>query len=464
MTHYKSITLNGDTMTPISIFNKVKGTKKFLLESSINHDQKGRFSFIGMNPYKEIIGEKDQTTIIHHTEGTRTSVDEKPLEVLKKHIPNETLDLPFAFYSGAIGYIGYDAIRQYEEIGELLDDEIDMPDVHMMIYQNVLVFDHKKQTLTIITTNLDGSRTDTQLEEDLQTLKDQVLGADETLNADILQVTFKPAIEREAFLEIVEKAKQHIKDGDIFQVVLSQRMKANFDADPFTFYRKLRVANPSPYMYFIDFDGYIVLGASPESLIKTTGSQVVTNPIAGTRPRGKTTTEDLQLEAELLADEKELAEHKMLVDLSRNDLGKVCEIGSITIPKYMVIERYQHVMHIVSEVQGVLNKNQTALDALISALPAGTVSGAPKIRAMQIINELENKKRGVYSGAVGYINMNGDLDLALAIRTLVIKNQTAYMQAGAGIVYDSNPESEYEETLNKAKSILEVSQHDIVNR
>ncbi|GAA0306325.1 anthranilate synthase component 1 [Gracilibacillus halotolerans] len=464
MTDYKSITLNGDTMTPISIFNKVKGVKKFLLESSINHDQKGRFSFIGMNPYKEIIGDGDQTTVIHHTEGAETSVREKPLEVLKQHIPNEELDLPFAFYSGAIGYIGYDAIRQYEEIGELLDDEIDMPDVHMMIYQNVLVFDHKKQTLTIITANLDGSRNNQQLEEDLQTLKDQVLGTEEALNENTLAVQFKPAIECKTFLEMVETAKQHIKDGDIFQVVLSQRMKANFDADPFTFYRKLRVANPSPYMYFIDFDGYIVLGASPESLIKTTGSHVVTNPIAGTRPRGKTTEEDLRLEEELLADEKELAEHKMLVDLSRNDLGKVCEIGSITIPKYMVIERYQHVMHIVSEVQGVLNKNQSALDALISALPAGTVSGAPKIRAMQIINELEDKKRGVYSGAVGYINMNGDLDLALAIRTMVIKNQTAYMQAGAGIVYDSNPESEYEETLNKAKSILEVSQHDTINR
>lgn len=461
---YKSKTLNGDTMTPISIFNKVKGVKKFLLESSVNHAEKGRFSFIGMDPYQEIIGSGNETKVLDHRENKETVIHEKPLEVLKKYIPNESLDLPFVFYGGAIGYIGYDTIRQYEDIGEMLEDEIGMPDVHMMIYQNVLVFDHKKQTLSIITVNLDGTRNDIQLEQDLQTIEQQVLGLEETMKEEVLDVQFQPEIEHKTFLKLVETAKQHIKDGDIFQVVLSQRMKANFQADPFAFYRKLRVANPSPYMYFIDFDGYIVLGASPESLIKTKDRHVVTNPIAGTRPRGETTAEDLQLEEELLADEKELAEHKMLVDLSRNDLGKVCEIGSITIPKYMVIERYQHVMHIVSEVHGELKENQTGLDALISALPAGTVSGAPKIRAMQIINALEEKKRGVYSGAVGYINMNGDLDLALAIRTMVIKDQTAYMQAGAGIVYDSDPESEYQETLNKAKSILEVSQHDFINR
>ncbi len=457
MVNYISKTMNGDTVTPISIFNRVKGKKKFLLESSGNHGEKGRFSFIGLNPYKEIIGTASKTKIIHHVKNTEEEVDELPLEVVKAHIPNVQLPLPYAFYGGAIGYIGYDAIRQYEEIGQLLHDEIDMPDVHMLFYQEVLVFDHVKQTITLIVIDLDGTRTEQVLQERLEQLMEEV-SIPEPLSEEVtLQVDFTPSLKKERFLEMVEKAKQHIIDGDIFQVVLSQRMKATFSQDPFQFYRKLRVANPSPYMYFIDFDEYIVLGASPESLIKTTGKHVITNPIAGTRPRGKTVKEDVALEHDLLADDKELAEHKMLVDLSRNDLGRVCEIGSITIPKYMTIERYQHVMHIVSEVHGELTDAYSGLDALVSTLPAGTVSGAPKIRAMQIINELEDKKRGVYAGAVGYINMNGDLDLALAIRTMVIKANQAYVQAGAGIVYDSNPESEYQETLNKAKSLLEVT-------
>lgn len=236
------------------------------------------------------------------------------------------------------------------------------------------------------------------------------------------------------------------------------------DSDPFQFYRKLRNANPSPYMFYIDFDEYVLLGASPESLIKTIGSQVITNPIAGTRPRGNTQLEDSYYEKELLEDEKELAEHRMLVDLSRNDIGRVCEPGSITIPKYMVIEKYQHVMHIVSEVKGMMKPEFTGIDALKVCLPAGTVSGAPKIRAMQIINELEKQKRGVYAGAIGYINVNGNMDFALAIRTLVIKDGVAYLQAGAGIVHDSIPENEYIETLNKAKSLLEVNKDDHLAR
>ncbi|RCW77555.1 anthranilate synthase component I [Saliterribacillus persicus] len=463
MVQYKSTTLNGDTITPIAVFNRVEGKKKFLLESSTGHGDKGRFSFIGVNPYKELIGEDGETKVIDHTNQTETKYEEKPLEVLKDHIPNKKLPLPYVFYGGAIGYIGYDVIRQYEFIGPDLDDEIEMPDVHMMFYQDVIVFDHLQQTITIMTINLDGSRNEEMLEKNLTVMQEQIWTPEVSMPNSPLKVSFKTSIEKEDYIRMVEVAKQHIIDGDIFQVVLSQRMKASFDADPFTFYRKLRVSNPSPYMYFIDFDDYIVLGASPESLIKTTGKHVVTNPIAGTRPRGKTQAEDQKFASDLLADEKELAEHKMLVDLSRNDLGRVSEIGSISIPKYMTIERYQHVMHIVSEVHGMLTSRYSGLDALISALPAGTVSGAPKIRAMQIINELEDKKRGVYAGAVGYINMNGDLDLALAIRTMVIKGSNAYVQAGAGVVYDSDPVSEYEETLNKAKSLLEVSNHDSTN-
>ncbi|MCZ0702491.1 anthranilate synthase component 1 [Natronobacillus azotifigens] len=460
---YQKKRLNGDTLTPISVFNRIQGRKKFILESSTGHGEKGRYSFIGCDPFKEIIGAENEATIIDHEAGKQAKVREKPLEVVKQHIPHLQLEIPYAFYGGAIGYIGYDSIRQYEDIGAILEDEIEMPELHVMFYQNVIVFDHKKQSVTIITTNLSGNRTREDLINHIHQIEQQI--ATDVLEQEegTSQLQFEPSIDQKKFVEMVDIAKQHIIDGDIFQVVLSQRMKADFTVDPFAFYRRLRLANPSPYMFYIDFDSYIVLGASPESLIKTYKGEVITNPIAGTRPRGKTEQEDLELAEELLADEKERAEHKMLVDLSRNDLGRVCETGTITIPKYMIIERYQHVMHIVSEVKGQLTKKYTGIDALIATLPAGTVSGAPKIRAMQIINQLETKKRGVYAGSVGYINMNGDLDLALAIRTMVVKGKTAYVQAGAGIVYDSNPVSEYEETLNKAKSLLEVATDDFTN-
>lgn len=460
---YQKKRLNGDTLTPISVFNRIQGRKKFILESSTGHGEKGRYSFIGCDPFKEIIGAENEATIIDHEAGKQAKVREKPLEVVKQHIPHLQLEIPYAFYGGAIGYIGYDSIRQYEDIGAILEDEIEMPELHVMFYQNVIVFDHKKQSVTIITTNLSGNRTREDLINHIHQIEQQI--ATDVLEQEegTFQLQFEPSIDQKKFVEMVDIAKQHIIDGDIFQVVLSQRMKADFTVDPFAFYRRLRLANPSPYMFYIDFDSYIVLGASPESLIKTYKGEVITNPIAGTRPRGKTEQEDLALAEELLADEKERAEHKMLVDLSRNDLGRVCETGTITIPKYMIIERYQHVMHIVSEVKGQLTEEYTGIDALIATLPAGTVSGAPKIRAMQIINQLETKKRGVYAGSVGYINMNGDLDLALAIRTMVVKGKTAYVQAGAGIVYDSNPVSEYEETLNKAKSLLEVATDDFTN-
>ena len=267
---------------------------------------------------------------------------------------------------------------------------------------------------------------------------------------------FTSNVSEQTFIDNVLRAKELIGAGEIFQVVLSQRLQAPFTGDCFSLYRKLRKENPSPYMFYVDFDEHVVLGASPESLMSIQGKRVTTNPIAGTRRRGKTSEEDALLEKELLTDPKELAEHRMLVDLGRNDLGRISEVGSIHLTRYMDIEKYQHVMHIVSEVAGTLRDDQHSLDALVSCLPAGTVSGAPKIRAMQVIQEMETVKRGVYAGAVGYIGFNGNIDIALAIRTLVVKDQTAFVQAGAGIVYDSNPQAEFEETLHKAKSLLEV--------
>ncbi|WP_182200852.1 anthranilate synthase component I [Paraliobacillus salinarum] len=448
--------INGDTLTPITIFNRIKGRKKFLLESSKGHGEKGRYSFIGKNPFKEIIGSENQTNIYNSYGELTNQFSQNALEIVKKHVSHESLDLPFAFYGGAVGFIGYDIIRQYEDIGEKLEDELKMPDVHLMFYQQVIVFDHKEQTVTIIALNLDGKQTEKELDAAVEALEHEIIQQSDQHQMKKINVSFKPSIDQATFVEMVKTAKEHIVNGDVFQVVLSQRMKASFDADPFEFYRRLRIANPSPYMFFVDFESYITLGASPESLIKTKEKQVITNPIAGTRPRGKTDVEDESLAKELRTDKKECAEHKMLVDLGRNDLGRVCEVGSISIPKFMMIERYQHVMHIVSEVHGELKASYTGIDALIATLPAGTVSGAPKIRAMQIINQLEKQSRGVYAGAVGYLNMNGDIDLALAIRTMIIKEDQAYVQAGAGIVFDSDPESEYQETLNKAKSLLEV--------
>ncbi|WP_423188389.1 anthranilate synthase component I [Alkalibacterium sp. f15] len=450
---YKTKQINGDMLTPISVFQRLNGKKKFILESSSGHGEKGRYSFIGMDPYKEIVGNEQVVTVIEDSQ--EETFHKKPLEVVKAHIPQVSLDLPFPFYGGAVGYIGYDAIREYEKIGERLKDEIDMPDIHLMFYQELVVFDHKKQEVTIVALAIEGIE---NLDQRIRTIEEMIQQPVEEKMSELTPLEFSTSHDKESFMKLVKKAKEHIVEGDIFQVVLSQRMKATFEVDPFTFYRKLRVANPSPYMFFVDFQEYIVLGASPESLIKVTGDKVVTNPIAGTRPRGETVEADDAYAEELLSDEKECAEHRMLVDLSRNDLGRVSQIGSISIDKYMTIERFQHVMHIVSEVSGTLADGLTGLDALTTTLPAGTVSGAPKIRAMQIVNELEDNLRGVYSGSIGYINLNGDLDLALAIRTMVIKDNLAYVQAGAGIVYDSDPATEYQETLNKAKSLLEVGQ------
>ncbi|MCA1054472.1 anthranilate synthase component I [Rossellomorea aquimaris] len=446
--------LNGDLYTPISLFQSLKGAKKFLLESSLKHEQSGRYSFVGSDPYLECKAHGDRVTIMRNKTGEEEVRTGIPIEIIGELLPRvnqEGLDLPFA--GGAIGYLGYDVIRQYERIGHVPEDELEMPDIHLMVYEKVIVFDHAEQKIYIVALGEEEKELESKLDEVQGDITKVVL---DVHDAGLKDVEFQPQITEQEFIEKVEAAKEYIRQGDIFQVVLSQRMKAAFNGDSFSFYRMLRQSNPSPYMFFIDFEEYVVLGASPESLVKVQGRKITTNPIAGTRRRGATEDEDQRLEDELSSDEKEIAEHRMLVDLGRNDLGKVCEAGSITLSKYMLVERYRYVMHLVSEVKGTLSDGIDPLQALVSCLPAGTVSGAPKIRAMQIINELEDKKRGVYSGAIGYLGVNGNLDFALAIRTLVLKDQHAYVQAGAGIVYDSDPKSEYEETMNKAKSLLEV--------
>ncbi|WP_341785728.1 anthranilate synthase component I [Jeotgalibacillus salarius] len=455
---YAVKTIAGDALTPISIFQSIHGRKKCLLESSLKHEESGRYSFIAADPFAELIGINGQA-IFEYPSNKQKPFDGKPVSLLKELIEQYRIDTnesPVA--GGAIGYIGYDEAASYEDVGKTPADKLNMPDTHLMLYSTIISYDHKRHEVTIFTFDPDQRNSADELETKIDELVSQIFDFSRvSLQPEQTEILhYQSNMAKETYEKHVEEAKEYIRAGDIFQIVLSQRLSAPFNGSPFSFYRNLRKDNPSPYMFYIDFEDYIVLGASPESLIKVNDKHVTTNPIAGTRKRGKTELEDQQLAEELLNDEKECAEHKMLVDLGRNDLGRVCETGSITLSKFMVIERYQHVMHIVSEVKGILKPEINGLDALIAALPAGTVSGAPKIRAMQLINHFEPVKRGVYAGAVGYAGFNGALDFALAIRTMVIKDQTAHVQAGAGIVYDSVPESEYEETLNKAKSLLEV--------
>ncbi|MGP7815594.1 anthranilate synthase component I [Niallia sp. 01092] len=455
--------IDGDTLTPISIYQRLKGNKRFLLESSLKHENSGRYSIIGSNPAFELIGKGSSSVIVRGSE--KEEIKEKALSLVKKLLPNQQVDLPFQLpiSGGAIGYVGYDNIRQYEDIGEEAKDEIGIPDVHLMFFEDLVIFDHLEQTIYLVATPLTDTTTEEDLKAKIDRRKTELTAPFVEEKEEVTLSSFQPSITKEEFIEKVEKAKEYIREGDIFQVVPSQRMSASINGSAFSYYRKLRIKNQSPYMYFLDFEDYAVVGSSPESLIKTSNGKIITNPIAGTRPRGTTQEGDKELELDLLQDEKELAEHKMLVDLARNDVGKVSHFGSVKVEKYIKVEKYKHVMHLVSEVSGNLKDNFSSVDALISCLPAGTVSGAPKIRAMQIINELEGVKRGIYSGAVGYFSNNGNMDFALAIRTMVIKDKTAYIQAGAGIVYDSVPEKEYDETIHKLKVFLE-GQHDFINR
>ncbi|MEH7113641.1 anthranilate synthase component I [Neobacillus niacini] len=446
--------LKGDTFTPISILQKISGNKKFLLESSNKYHDSGRYSFIGSDPAFELISYGNSNEVIYRN-GDKKVFQSNPLELIKTLMPHLD-EAPFPFIGGGVGYVGYDIIRQFEVIGEEYPNGLQMPDVHLMFYEEVIVYDHLEEKITLCGVPLfKESEIESRIERRIKELK---LPAFFQEDNPFHFTGFQSETSKEEFINNVKIAKEHIKAGDIFQVVLSRRMKSSFQGSPLSLYRKHRAHNPTPYMFYIDFAGYTVIGSSPESLIKTRGSQIFSNPIAGTKRRGKTTEEDQMIENELKSDEKELAEHKMLVDLGRNDLGRVCEFGSVMVDKYMEVEKFRHVIHLVSEVSGTLTDEHSNLDALAACLPAGTVSGAPKIRAMEIINKLEKSKRGLYSGAIGYLSASGNIDFALAIRTMILKEGTAYIQAGAGIVHDSNPEAEYEETINKLKAFLEGDQ------
>jgi anthranilate synthase component I len=442
-----------DCETPVAAFLKLRGTDPrspaFLLESAEQGQRVGRFSFIGVRP----------RAVVRWSLGD----DGDPYDIAAREVGRyrqaPLADLP-PFAGGAVGYFGYDLVRTVEPLGEPNEDVLGLPDMALMLSDVLVVFDHLKHTITVlVNVYADDEDVDGSYAAALETI-----GHVRRLLAGPLPAMpptparhrpeFSSNMPRERFEAMVARIVEYVHAGDAFQVVPSQRWSAELDADPFSIYRGLRVVNPSPYMYFLDFRDFQIAGASPEPLLTVSGRHVSTRPIAGTRPRGADAAEDARIAEGLLADEKERAEHVMLVDLGRNDLGRVSEYGSVAVDTFMAVETYSHVMHIVSSVSGTLREDVGAMDALRSVLPAGTLSGAPKVRAMQIIDELEPVKRGGYGGAIGYLSYTGDLDTCIHIRTVVIKDGRAHVQAGGGTVADARPDYEYAESVAKASAVL----------
>ncbi len=456
-----------DMDTPVSAFRKIDdGRFSFLLESIEGGEKWARYTLLGSNP-AVVIRSKGNTVELLGNDGSLHREDAvDPLGFLKGYLDNfrpvEVEGLP-RFFGGAVGYLGYDMVRYFERLSLSKPASIDSYDSYFVITDTILVFDNIKQKIKIVSnahlepgTELKDAYADatSKIEAIIKKLKTPLNPTNSLPPAN--KVSFSSNVTRQAFEESVLKAKEYVRAGDIIQVVLSQRFSAELTVDPFNIYRALRTLNPSPYMFFLRLDDTLVVGASPEVMVRKEGYQVELRPIAGTRPRGDSQAEDCRLEQELLEDPKERAEHVMLVDLGRNDLGRVCTIGSVKVTELMVVERYSHVMHIVSNLQGELAEGKDSFDVLRATFPAGTLSGAPKVRAMEIIEELEPVRREIYGGAVGYFSFSGNMDMAIAIRTLVIKDGRIHLQAGAGIVADSNPAAEYQETVNKAMAVVKA--------
>lgn len=458
-----------DMDTPISVFRRVATEKEcFLLESIGSNETTARYSFIGRNPFISFKSLGDEIEI-SQANGEVKRYTGKPMEELEKlcgRFKAPKLDDIPTFNGGAVGFFSYDIIRQYEYLPNINKDDLKLPDMHFMFTDEIIAFDHLRQKIHIIVNiHADGdieneyNKAAARIDRIKEEMADYSRLLKKTPKPQITDIKIQSNMTKEEFCQKIEKAKAYIHNGDIFQVVISQRFTVETDIDPFNVYRALRRINPSPYMYYLNFDGYRIVGASPEMLVRVENGIVQNGPIAGTRPRGKNKEEDLKNERELLADEKEIAEHTMLVDLGRNDVGKVCEFGSVRVTRFKYIERFSHVMHIISDVEGRLRADKSCFDALGSVLPAGTLSGAPKIRAMEIIDELETTKRNAYGGAIGYISFNGSFDSCITIRTGVFKDGKAHIQAGGGIVYDSIPENEYQESVNKAASVITAIKH-----
>lgn len=475
----------GDCETPVSAFEKFsRSAYSFLFESTEKNDVSGRFSFVGFEPRLIIQSYGREVRILRDGIEERFNTNTDPFDELRKVMARYEFvsrpELP-RFVGGAVGFLGYEAIRFFEpKVPAARDDDLRLPEMLFMLTGNVLVFDHRLRTLKIVVNAfLDGgppekiyARAVESVEEIMQRLAKPVdlpllairneemqIGEDLALRrvAGAAPQSYHSNFEPEKFEEAVSRAKEYIRAGDIFQVVLSQRFQSEFKGEPLDFYRSLRFINPSPYMFCLKFGGdFALVGSSPEMHVRLVGNTIEIRPIAGTRGRGATPAQDDANAAELITDPKERAEHIMLVDLARNDVGRVAEFGTVRVTEMMEIERYSHVMHIVSNVAGRSRNGCTAFDVVRATFPAGTVSGAPKIRAMQIISELENTRRGCYAGAIGYFGFDGNFDSCIALRCAVLKNRTAYFQAGAGIVADSDPQREFEETINKARAMMKA--------
>ncbi len=454
-----------DMDTPVSAYRKIAGSSNaFLFESVEGGENWARYSFLGCEP-SVIFRCKGKKIEIEEAGETRSfETENDPLEELKKlmsrYNPVKLKGLP-RFFGGAVGYLGYDMVRFFETLPDETEDDLDLPDALFMITDTILIFDNVHQKIKVVSNaytegnDLDEAynKAAARIEEMIDRLK-RPLPRDEKKTQKGPSDEISSNFTKEGFMEIVEKARDYIKAGDVFQVVLSQRFERENREEPFEIYRAIRSLNPSPYMFLLNLDGISMVGSSPEVLVRVEEDEITLRPIAGTRKRGETKEEDEALEEELLADPKERAEHIMLVDLGRNDVGRVSETGTVVPDELMVVERYSHVMHIVSNVRGKLKEGLDAYDVLRACFPAGTVSGAPKVRAMEIIEELEPTRRGPYAGAVGYFSFTGNMDVCITIRTILLKGEKAYVQAGAGIVAYSDPESEYTETVNKAKGMM----------
>jgi len=460
--------LSADLLTPVSALLALRqhSNRVFLLESVEGGQKMARYSFLGRNPYRIVRAAGSKITIEHVQTGeTTTALESDIFEVLQRFM-DEFLEVKLPglprFHCGAVGYLSYDNVRLIEYLPNPPADDLHLPDAIWGFYDTLAAFDRLKHQIVLIANvfvtdgvDLDNAYTQaterlTELEHDLRSPYNRPESVQ--LNSEKFTSNFV----REDFEAVVSEAKRQIYEGDIFQVVLSQRFSLSFKGDPFNLYRALRQINPSPYLFYLDLGEVSLIGSSPEVLVRVEERRAELLPIAGTRPRGKTMEEDDMLAQDLLSDSKERAEHLMLVDLGRNDLGRISKLGSVTVDQYAYIERYSHVMHIVSAVSGELKDDMNAMDVLRACFPAGTVSGAPKIRAMEIIDELEPTRRGIYAGAVGYIDFSGNLDMCIAIRTMVVQDDHIFIQAGAGIVADSIPALEYEETKNKARALRQA--------
>ena len=457
--------LTSDLDTPVSIMLKLAGAKKnsFILESVTGGEIRGRYSIIGMDP--DLIWKcEGEQSFLSTGDSVFKPISGQPLSVFRDLLQQSVINLPKELpqsSAGLFGYFGYDMVRHVENLPNLNKDTIGLPDAMFIRPSIIAVLDGVKGEVILVAPVFYEPKVDEKeafkkakekissaiLELKKQTITDRNLGTPGEMEEPTSNFT------KDEYKAAVNKAKNYINNGDIFQVVPSQRWTQNFSYSPFSLYRSLRRTNPSPFMFYFNFGEFQVIGASPEILVRVFGREVTVRPIAGTRPRGKTPEEDKQLEEDLLADKKELAEHLMLLDLGRNDVGRVAKIGSVKPTEQFVIERYSHVMHIVSNVVGQLSDEHDAVSAFFAGMPAGTVSGAPKVRAMEIIDELEPEKRGVYGGGVGYFSSGGDMDMCIALRTAVLKGNKLHIQAGGGVVFDSDPEAEYMETVHKSNAI-----------